>query len=117
MGQDYAMVFSQFWTGETGRMLRRGGRDAQVLALYLITCQSANSIGLYHLALPTLCHETGLSPQGASKALRCLSDGAFSEYDAETETVWVPNMARHQIGGSLKPSDKRTSWVKKEIEK
>lgn len=125
--RDYAKVAPQFWTGETGRYLREAGRDAQVVALYLITGPNANMIGLYYLALPTLCHEVGISRQGALKALRRPSEGppkglqrgsegGFARYDEVTETVWVPEMARFQIGESLKPKDNRIVGIVREAE-
>jgi len=49
--RDFAKVCGQFWIGETGRKLRAAGRDAQTVALYLITCPSANMLGLYYLPL------------------------------------------------------------------
>jgi hypothetical protein len=71
MPRDFAIVKSSFWTGETGRKLRAAGGDAQRVAMYLITCGSSNMIGLYYLPLPVMCHEIGITLQGASKALRC----------------------------------------------
>jgi hypothetical protein len=49
--RDYAKVAPTFWNGETGKKIRELGRDAQVVALYLITCPSSNWIGLYYLPL------------------------------------------------------------------
>ena len=106
----------QFWTGRTGRFLRDSGRDAQVVAFYLLTAPSANMIGLYYLALPTLCHEVGISRQGASKALRRASEGGFAGYDEATETVWIPEMARFQVGESLKPKDNRIVGIVREAD-
>jgi hypothetical protein len=69
--RDYAIAHSRFWTGDTGKLLRRLGRDYQVVGFYLFTCHNANMIGLYYLPLPTLCHEVGgLTLEGASKVLR-----------------------------------------------
>lgn len=96
--RDYAKVAPQFWTGTTGRALRAEGRDCQLLALYLITSPHATMIGLYYMPLPLLCHETGLSREGASKALRSLGALGFAHYDPERELVWVPEMARFQLG-------------------
>ena len=108
----YFRVFSRFWTGETGRTIRSLGRDAQVVALYLMTCPNANDLGLYYLPLPTLCHETGIrTSEGASKALRRLSEVGFAHYDAPSETVYVVEMAAYQIGDALKEGDNRRKWI------
>ena len=68
MAQKYAVLVPTFWTGETGKRLRGYGRDAQVVALYLVTGPPAEMIGLYYMPLPTLMHEVGITQQGALKA-------------------------------------------------
>lgn len=115
--RDYAKVLPTFWTGATGRAIRRLGPECQVVALYLITSPHALSTGLYHLPIAYLCADTGCPIEGASKALRRLSEEGFCRYDEATETVWVPEMARHQIGETLSGGDKRRQWVTKEVEK
>src|SRR5437899_9218726 len=72
--REYAKVAPQFWTGETGKRIRALGRDAQVVALYLVSSPSSTMLGFYYLPIPTLCHEIGISRQGALKALRSLSE-------------------------------------------
>ena len=69
---------------ETGRQLRAAGPDGMFVALYLLTNNHANMIGLYYLPLPYLVHESGLSLERASKGLQTgfgsnLGSGAFSE--------------------------------------
>lgn len=114
--RDYAKVAPQFWTGKTGKALRAQGSHIQVCALYLITCPSANMIGVYYLPMPTLCHETGSTLEGASEALRSLSEVGFSRYDAPSEYVFVPEMAFFQIGPSLSPKDNRHVALLRELE-
>lgn len=94
--QRYGATFSTFWTGDTGRALRRDP-DAQRVAFYLITAPGANMLGLYYLALPTLAHEVGLSEQGAREALGRVSALGFAHYDEAAEMVWVVEMARFQL--------------------
>lgn len=113
--RDYAKIAPQFWTGTTGKRIRAHGRDAQVVALYLLTCPAANMIGLYYLPLPTLCHEVGIHPKGASKALRSLSEGGFAHYDEQTEHVFIPEMARFQIGSTLTQKDNRWKAIIKDL--
>jgi hypothetical protein len=113
VSRDYAKIAPQFWTGETGKWLRKQGSDCQVVAFYLMTCPNANMIGLYYLPLPTLCHETGLNKQGASKALARLSEGGFAVFDTGREEVWVPEMAKYQIGETLKANDKQVMGIER----
>jgi hypothetical protein len=104
---EYRRVEDTFWTGPTGRQLRAAGRDAQLVALFLITGPLSHPIGLYHLPLAVLCCYTGLDLEGARKALRSLSEAHFAYYDEEAEEVWVPEMAARQHGEPLDSKDKR----------
>jgi hypothetical protein len=114
--RDYGKIAPTFWTRGSGRLLR-GHRDAQTVALYLMTCPSANMVGLYYLPLPTLCYEVGeLDTQGASEALRRVAEAGIAFFDASCDMVWVPNMAARQIGEELDPRDKRRIGVIKDLE-
>lgn len=111
--RDYGVVSPKFWIGETGKSLR-GKPESQIVALYLMTCPHANMIGVFHCPLVYIAHETGLSFEGASKALASLSEARFLTYDEASETVFVHRMAAYQVGESLKPEDNRVKSVAKE---
>jgi hypothetical protein len=113
--RDYSKVAPQFWTGCTGRRIRELGDDALIVANYLLTCPSANMIGLYYLPLPTLCHETGRTLEGASKALGSLETIGFAAFEGENELVFVREMARFQIADRLNPRDKRVIGIAKDL--
>ena len=115
--RDYGKVSPQFWTGTTGRKIRALGANAQVVALYLMTCPASSMIGLYSLPLPMLAHETGIPLEGACKALLSLSEVGFAEYDEANEIVLVHAMARHQIGERVVKADKRHLGVTREAQK
>lgn len=108
--RDHATIAGTFWTRGTGKLLR-GHAEAQVVAMYLMSCPAASMVGIFHIALPTLCHETGLTIEGAWKGLRRCFDVGFCEYDEGEELVWVPNLARYQVGEVMKPGDKRKAGV------
>ena len=108
--RDYGKVAPQFWTGKTGKALR-GDSEAQVVAMYLMTSPHANMIGVYHLPMLYLSHETGLSIEGASRGLAKCVELGFCVYDDESETVFVVEMAAHQVGEELKESDNRVKSV------
>jgi hypothetical protein len=114
--RDYSKTAPTFWTGDTGRKIRAAGRDVQVVAFYLFTCPNSNWIGLYYLPIPTLCHEVGISKEGASKALRSLETIGYSFYDYENEIVWVPGTAKFQVGESLKAGDLRIKGIVKDLQ-
>lgn len=116
MPRDYAIVLPTFWTGATGRAIRALGRDPMLLAAYLMTSPHANMIGLYHLPLAYLSHDTGIPLEGASEGLRSLGEVGFAFYDEATEVVWVPEMARFQIlqgKAALKAKDKQVAGIHK----
>lgn len=112
--RDYAKVSPQFWIGTTGKALRKAGWEAQLVAMYLMTSPHANMLGLYYLPKLFLIHETGLSPEGASKGLAGASEALFCAYDDASEMVWVYEMATYQVGSQLKAEDKRCAGVQNE---
>jgi hypothetical protein len=111
----YGTVSPLFWTGSTGKRLR-ANRDAQVVALYLMTNPHSHQTGLYYLPKMYLAHEIGIPLEGACKALQSLSDEAFCLYDEASEWIWVREMAAWQIGTNLKQGDKRCEGVHKYLE-
>jgi hypothetical protein len=114
--RDYGIVSPKFWVGETGKRLRNN-RDAQVLAVYLMTSPHSTMTGVYLMPLLYAAHETGIPFEGVSKALARLIDEGFCEYDFASETVFVLHMAAWQIGETLEASDKRVIGVRKEVER
>lgn len=113
--RSYARVAPTFWTGETGRALRRAGPDVALAALYLVTCPGGSMSGIYYLPVPVLCHETGFSKRRAREILATLEREEFAFYDLVSETVWVPEMARFQVGDRLAAGDKRILGFVREL--
>jgi hypothetical protein len=111
MARDYGKVTHRFWTGETGKKIRSLGLEARVVATYLLTCSSSNMIGIYYLPIALLVHESGCPIEGASKTLQSLSEIGFSYYDESEEIVFIPQMARVQVGDELKSGDKQRSGI------
>lgn len=109
----YATIRPTFWARGSGKELR-GDSKAQVLALYLMTCQHANVSGIFHIGIPTIAHETGLEECEVLAAFSRLH--GIAEYDAQEELCFVPNMAKHQIGEELKPNDKRKPKLLRELQ-
>ena len=97
MSREYALVKPAIWNGKTGRAITRRGKDARIVADYLVTCPHANLIGLFYCAIPTIAYETGLTVDEVSLALAALEELNFAFYDAEAEVVWVLTMARYQL--------------------
>ena len=109
--RDYSRISCTFWTRGSGKALR-GDADAQRVALYLFSAPGGNMIGLFHLALPTLCHEIGIEPRAARKALATLARLEIAHYDEADELVYLPTGPQAQLGKlPLSPADKRISAV------
>ena len=111
----FAQVSPRFWTGKTGREIRKCGPQPVVLALYLMTAPGSHMSGLYYLPLVTVAHETGIPEGDVGLVVECLEKVGFCEYNDATEHVWVCEMARWQVGETLKERDNRrktlTEWV------
>lgn len=110
--RDYSKVAPPFWLGGTGKALR-GDRDAQLVALYLMTSPHATMIGVFHCPVMYIAHETGLPIEGASKGLQRLVEEGFCTFDHDRELVWVHEMARFQISEELKPKDNQVPAVRR----
>lgn len=110
--RDYGKISPQFWIGKTGKALR-GNQCAQIVALYLMTSPHSEMTGIFHCPILYIAHETGLQMEGASKGLASLIEADFCTFEAETDTIFVHEMARYQIGGELKESDNRVLGVQK----
>lgn len=96
----YGLVLPAFWTKGTGKRLR-GDKDAQLVAVYLMSCPSRTMVGIYHLSIPQLCNDTGLTFEEATKGLaRCSAEG-FAFFDPDDELFFVPRLAAIQVGEEL----------------
>lgn len=111
---NYHKLHSSFWTSGTGKALR-GDTEAQLVALYLMTSPHSNMTGVYHCPVLYLAHETGISFEGALKALARLSEAGFCTYDDASEYVFVHRLAAYQVGESLQQNDNQVKGVKNAI--
>jgi len=113
--RDYSKVSGSFWTGKTGKLLR-GNVEAQLTALYLMTSPHANMIGVFYCPIGYIHLDSGLSIEGATKGLQSLVEGGFCTYDHDSDTVFVHEMAKFQIGDALKPTDNRVKDIQKQYD-
>jgi hypothetical protein len=114
--RDYSKVGPQFWNGKTGKALKEKGSEAVIVALYLMTCQHANMLGLYYLHKAYIAVDTGLGLEGACKGLAGAIEAGFCHYDEASEVVWVVEMAAYQVGERLDPKDLRCKGVQREYD-
>lgn len=111
--REYGSVSPMFWIGKTGKQLR-GNPELQVLALYLLTSPHSNMIGVYHVPVMYIGHETGIGLEAASKGLASLAEYDFCTYCHDTETIWVHEFAKYQVGEELKESDNRCKAIQRQ---
>lgn len=114
--RDYSKVSPQFWNGKTGKALKAKGQEAVIVALYLLTCQHANMLGLYFLSKTYIAVDTGLGLEGASKGLAGASEAGFCVFDEASEVVWVMEMAAYQVGEQLDAKDNRCKGIQREYD-
>lgn len=114
--RDYGAVSPNFWTGHTGKKLRKLP-VAQTLAMYLMTSPHSNMIGLYRCPHVFCVEETGLGADAVALGFQQLFELGFCQYDRETEEVFVITMARWQIGAALKPGDNRCKGIARQLER
>jgi hypothetical protein len=114
--REYAKLGPTFWTGTTGKALRKCGPEALLVAAYLISAPGSNMLGLYYQPLLYMAHETGLGIEGASKGLTDAMACGFCSYDEGTEMVFVHEMAAWQIASELKPKDKRCAGIQRDYD-
>lgn len=113
----YGAVSPLFWTGRTGRAIRRLGAEAQVVALYLQTAPGSNMLGLYYAPLETVAHETGVDEARVEALFGHFAELGFAHYDATNEVVWIVDMAVTQIGETVVPKDSRHVALQREAAK
>lgn len=112
--RNYGKIAPAFWKRGSGKRLR-GKPGAQVLALYLMTCEQGTACGLFNMSVTIMSHETGLTPKQTEDALAVLAAEDLAHLDEDAELVWVPGTALHQVGAELKPGDKRRIGILEEL--
>lgn len=74
-------------------------------------------LGIYYIPQPTICYETGLPPAVVLEGIRHLGELGFAYYDPSTHYVFVPEMARFQIGERLSVKDNQRIAVVRSLAK
>ena len=94
----YQPVYSQIWKDDCFQELSTNGK---LLFVYLITNESINNSGIYHVTTKTISHETGLSEKVISKLL---TDGSVKNvtYDDKNSYVFIHKRKQYSPGGNPK---------------
>lgn len=108
-------IQAKFWTGETGRNIKLCGKDAQLLALHLLTNPSANNIGLYYFSIEQAVRTMALTYAEAVSAMAFLVEINFCSYNDESGMVFVKNMVNYQYGFNLGITDNRVRGIHNQV--
>jgi hypothetical protein len=114
VSQAYGITLPDFWDGPTGRAIgAAGGKDAQLLALYLTANREATMIGLYPIELSIVrARMQTLTPKAIEKALDVLAAVGFADFDRASSHVWVREMAKFRLALHVKPLDVKDNRIK-----
>lgn len=112
--REFVKLSPVFWSGKTGKELRKHGPDAQIMALYLMSNAHVNYVGLYRLPAAYISVDLEWTADRVASAMKAVEQVGFAKFDTERELVWVINGGAHQIG-ELKPNDKYVKAVEKEF--
>jgi hypothetical protein len=90
--RDYGVVRTRFWDWAKRKKL---SPEAKEMALYLLTCPHANSLGCFRLPIAYVCDDLGKTAEEASDALATLDVIGFLRRDAESGWTWIPGYLEH----------------------
>lgn len=110
MARKFAKIKPNFWSS---KKIRDASKNAKLLAMYLMTNEYFQMVGLYRLRSYFMAEDTGLSADEAKKALSELIDLQFCCYDESSEVIWVIDMAVSQVAD--KPNSKQLKGVENEL--
>ncbi|CCE94924.1 hypothetical protein SFHH103_00424 [Sinorhizobium fredii HH103] len=109
--RNFATIPPSIWQTDLKKL--RGDVEAIAVHYHLTTNSHSTMIGIYPLPLMYLAYEVGIPLEGASKGLQRVCREGLATYDAETELVWVHEMAASQVAPRLSPKDNRVVSVAK----
>jgi hypothetical protein len=95
------------------KKLRDVSVDARLLAIYLMTNEHFQMVGIYRLHLYFMSNDTTLTEEQSLIALNELIECQFCLYDFDEEVVWVIDMAVSQVADN--PNQKQLRGVCNEL--
>lgn len=90
--RDYGVVRVRFWDWAKRKRL---SAEVKEMALYLLTCTHANSLGCYRLPLAYICDDLGYSAKAVAKTLEDLAAVGFIHRDTESGWTWIVDYLQH----------------------
>lgn len=90
--RDFTKVSPHVWQSSRFRRLES---DAQLLYLYLLTCDHQNSAGCFRLPDLYACSDLGWEAERFKSARSALVDGDMISYDGESFEIFVHRWFKH----------------------
>ena len=110
MARKFAKIKPNFWRM---KKLKDVSVEAKLLAIYLMTNEHFQMVGIYRLHLYFMSIETTLTEEQSLSALDELIICNFCMYDFDEEVVWVVDMAVSQVADN--PNQKQLRGVCNEL--
>lgn len=90
--RDFGRVRTAFWDDPD---VKGCSAAAKMMALYLITSQHTNAIGLFRLPIAYMQDDTGLTKQQVEQAFSELRDIGYVEHCERLPWIWIPKFLKH----------------------
>lgn len=104
MAAKFAKIKPNIWFTK----LKEFSPQAKLLAIYMMTNERFQMVGIYRLTKHDMKQGTALPGVEVDRALEELCNDGFCHYDAANEFVWVVDMARTQVSdGKLSPQQQK----------
>jgi hypothetical protein len=103
-----------FGHDNTSDAIRAAGPAAMLVASFLSSNSSVNSIGFYRLPLEAISAATSLPLGEAQAAMHVLEQVGFARYHAASEMVWIINWTRQKLGKIRANNKKRIALANAE---
>ena len=110
MARKFAKIKPAFWRI---KKLKNVSVEARLLAIYLMTNEYFQMVGIYRLHPYFMANDTGLTEEQSLIALNELIDCTFCKYDFDEQVVWVVDMAVSQVADN--PNQKQITGVCNEL--
>ena len=103
MARDYGRVKTRFWESPG---MKGCSPEAKLVALYLLTCEHSNAIGLFRCTLAYMIDDLNLSREATETAIAELRTIGFMQWCERPGWLWILNYLKHN------PPENANVWRK-----
>lgn len=110
--RSYASISPMFWTRGSGKKLR-GHKEAQIVALYLMTSPSIGLTGIFRTSVGQVSEDTGISQSWAEQQTDRIAD--LVRVDWVGGVAWSLETSEYHLGDCLKSGENRIIGALREL--